>query len=221
MGSLQSTLNELVRLQQHTLAINSGVPQPQMNGNHSPAVLKSGHQVEPMQAPGFALDPYFSSPQHRFETSVKAVEMPSSSTAFYNRQLSPPNLQTAISSQPITDDEDDSDPLIPASIDAPWDKMLSLAEAARLKADGHVAEGEDPMESAAVEETRKAAHPFDYTVTTGNKRRRGQRERHDSKGVLPGTRGDHIHAFVDAVEAGFVTEKRGRELFDLYGWQCS
>ncbi len=37
-----------------------------------------------------------------------------------------------------SDEEDDEDPLDPGAILAPWDNMLSLAEAARLQADGHI-----------------------------------------------------------------------------------
>ena len=121
-----------------------------------------------------------------------------------------------------SEEEDDSDPLIPGSVDAPWDKMLSLAEAARLKADGHMLEDPNQEEPAVESAKRKAAsargdHPFDYSEPKRKKgRNRGAMTEEQTVNALPQTRGDHVHAFPDPVELGYCSEERGKELFDLW-----
>ncbi len=96
----------------------------------------------------------------------------------------------------------------------PWDNMFSLAEAARLKQDGHL-----------VREPK--THSFDFATddTPGGPRKKRKRnntrtgmsedEFLEMKRALPMQRGNQVHAFKDAIELGICSLDKGRELFDL------
>ena len=96
--------------------------------------------------------------------------------------------------------------------------MFSLAEAARLKQDGHL-----------LRESK--IHPFDFSTrdfdgspdnSRGKKRKRmkmgtgmNDDEFLEMKRALPMQWGNQVHAFKDAIEMGICTVEKGRELFDL------
>ena len=117
------------------------------------------------------------------------------------------------SSGPASDDEDELDPLAASAI-GPWDNMFSLAEAARLKQDGHLLREQKTL-------------PFDYPPADGadttkrRKRRKTQAGMSDDellemKRALPMLRGNQEHAFKDAIEMGICSLEKGRELYDMY-----
>lgn len=139
---------------------------------------------------------------------------------------------------PSSSEEEDPDPAIAsASFPGPWRSMLSLAEAARLKADNQLtkeeAEGEGAADSGkggvrdgakngdrgdGGKDVRPKAHPFDYGPGPDKKRRRSTMLLDDEntglKGALPLLRGSQRHAYRDPVELGIISEGRGRELFE-------
>ena len=111
-------------------------------------------------------------------------------------------------------DDDDEDPLNPTQMNAPFDNMLSLAEAARLKADGHM----DQSKRSPVK--RPASNiPFDFDSPGHAKKRRSTRMGADVELGLempyPVERGDKMHAFPDVVDLGYCTQEKGKELVDL------
>jgi hypothetical protein len=98
--------------------------------------------------------------------------------------------------------------------------MLSLAEAARLKADNQLTREEIgagiTYEAETVNDAAGRTHPFDFDSGSGRKRPRVELE--DSgglQGALPVQRGSHQYAHKDPVEAGLISESRGKALFDL------
>lgn len=130
------------------------------------------------------------------------------------RTPSPPVDTSALPS----DDEDD--PLEPSAVI--YNNMLSLAEAARLKADGHL-DGES--EGVLVPPRPPArTHPFDYDLDSASPSehpppaRPHKRQRMDDpqlRRALPTQRGDNTQ-FRNPVEMGFCTPEKGKALFDLF-----
>lgn len=118
-------------------------------------------------------------------------------------------MPTLASSVLGSDDDEDADPYHHGV--GPWDNMFSLAEAARLKQDGHAKH--DPN------------HPFDFTTGQTKKKRRltkgaakGEEESFlEMKRNLPLQRGNHSHGYQDPIELGWCTLEQGRHAFDLYG----
>lgn len=114
-------------------------------------------------------------------------------------------------------DEEDEDPMNPTQMNAPFDNMLSLAEAARLKADGHMTD--QPKTRSPVK--RPSSHmPFDFgSPSHPNKKRRSTRQGAELELGLempyPVERGDTLHAFPDVVDLGYCTEAKGRQMVDL------
>lgn len=114
-------------------------------------------------------------------------------------------------------DEEDEDPLNPTQMNAPFDNMLSLAEAARLKADGHMTD--QPKSRSPVK--RPSSHlPFDFgSPGHPNKKRRSTRQGAELELGLempyPVERGDTLHAFPDVMDLGYCTEEKGRQMVDL------
>lgn len=111
-------------------------------------------------------------------------------------------------STPLLDiqSDDEDEPLEPSAVI--YNNMLSLAEAARLKADGHL-EGDTLPPSS---KRPRPPHPFNYDI--GHKRAKNG----DSmlKRALPMQRGDHVNRFKSPMEMGFCSAKKGEELFNLF-----
>ncbi|KLT44131.1 hypothetical protein CC85DRAFT_283918 [Cutaneotrichosporon oleaginosum] len=103
-----------------------------------------------------------------------------------------------------SDDEDD--PLEPSAVI--YNNMLSLAEAARLKADGQDGEEEAPT-----------IHPppkvFNYDLEPGRPRKKARLSDPQLRRALPIQRGDNTQ-WRNPVQMGFCSEARGRALFDLF-----
>lgn len=103
-------------------------------------------------------------------------------------------------------------------MNAPFDNMLSLAEAARLKADGHLTD--QPKARSPVK--RPSSHlPFDFgSPGHPNKKRRATRKGAELELGLempyPVERGDKLHAFPDVVELGYCTESKAKQLVELW-----
>lgn len=114
-------------------------------------------------------------------------------------------------------DEEDEDPLNPIQMTAPFDNMLSLAEAARLKADGHMTDQSKTRSPVK----RSSSHiPFDFgSPGHSNKKRRSTRKGTEQELGLempyPVERGDKLHAFRDVVDMGYCNETKGKEMVDL------
>lgn len=144
---------------------------------------------------------------------------------------SPPPDTSALPS----DDEDD--PLEPSAVI--YNNMLSLAEAARLKADGHQ---EGDAEPPLLAEPPPRTHPFDYDLdepdeptsspprpdhphpsslsrshsqSQSRPRKRARLDDPQLRRALPMQRGDNTQ-FRNPVEMGFCSPEKGRELFDLF-----
>ena len=116
-------------------------------------------------------------------------------------------------------DEEDEDPLDPTQMNAPFDNMLSLAEAARLKADGHMTDQPKPRSPVK----RPSSHmPFDFgspSHPNKSKKRRSTRQGAELELGLempyPVERGDTLHAFPDVVDLGYCSAEKGRQMVDL------
>ena len=119
---------------------------------------------------------------------------------------------TRAGSHTASDDEDDQEE-VPGASTGPWNSMLSLVEAARLKADNH--ESKDDAEEGLSGKDTKPAHPFDFDVGgPPKKRRRSDLEEADrAKGVML-QRGTHKHMYKNPLELGMLTVERGKQLFD-------
>lgn len=109
-----------------------------------------------------------------------------------------------------SDDEDD-DPLEPHAII--YNNMLSLAEAARLKADGHLEENDRPPRKR--DARGREQMPFDFTVDAES-RKRPRRDDGLRKSDPLLQRGNHVHAFKHPIELGFCSEAKGRQLFQIF-----
>lgn len=102
--------------------------------------------------------------------------------------------------------------------------MLSLAEAARLKADNQLSKDEtvtleegilDGARAASASRTLSRTHPFDYGPSAEKKRRRSTLEDNTGlRGAMPVQRGSQNHAHKDPVELGLISEEHGRRLFE-------
>lgn len=120
------------------------------------------------------------------------------------------------STAPGSDDEDE-DPLNSNQLNAPFDNMLSLAEAARLKADGHMTDQPKPRSPVK----RPPSHiPFDFgSPGHPNKKRRSTRQGAELELGLempyPVERGDKLHAFPDVVDLGYCSVEKGKQMVDL------
>lgn len=128
---------------------------------------------------------------------------------------------------PASSDEDLDPAITTASFPGPWRSMMSLAEAARLKADNQLTKDETGLgrtsdaaaaSDAARPENGGRSHPFDYAATSpsGKKRRRSYVEENGGlQGAMPVQRGSQKHAHKDPVELGLIDEDRGRALFEM------
>ncbi|WOO78184.1 Transcriptional activator of proteases prtT [Vanrija pseudolonga] len=120
----------------------------------------------------------------------------------------------------VPSDEDEDEPLEPSAVI--FNNMLSLAEAARLKADGHYEKDSDltPEEVKRQSLAKSRTHLFDYTVEGDERSRKRARLSGDAGSahakVMHLQRPDYIHPFPDPVEKGIVTEDEGRELFQTF-----
>jgi hypothetical protein len=103
-----------------------------------------------------------------------------------------------------SDDEDD--PLEPSAVI--YNNMLSLAEAARLKADGQDGEDEAPT-------IHKRPQLFNYDLEPGPPRKKARLADPQLRRALPTQRGDNTQ-WRNPVQMGFCTEAQGRALFDLF-----
>lgn len=99
--------------------------------------------------------------------------------------------------------------------------MLSLAEAARLKADNHLGRDECDTTPAmqidpALRDIDGRNHPFNYERSGDVKRRRRSVMEDVSglQGAMPVQRGSQKHAYKDPIELGLLTETRGKALFE-------
>lgn len=112
-------------------------------------------------------------------------------------------MVTENSTAPGSEDEDDHDQVVPT---APFDNMLSLAEAARLKADGHLSDkGLSPRKH------------FDYGSPEVSIKKRKLSRLRDMELDMPMVmeRGDRPHAYADAVDLGYCSEEQGKQLVEL------
>ena len=88
--------------------------------------------------------------------------------------------------------------------------MLSLVEAARLKADNHESKDDD----AKPAKDSRPTHPFNYDVDGPPKKRRRSELEDAEKNRLVHQKGTHKHAFQNPVELGMLSNERGRQLYE-------
>jgi hypothetical protein len=185
--------------------------------------LKVGYQPE-YPVNGDMYPNHGVAPERLYRSPANSVSQANPSPVLYDppskpQQPSQPNWEPPPengSTAPGSDD-DDEDPLNPTQMNAPFDNMLSLAEAARLKADGHM--NDQPKNRSPVK--RPASNiPFDFG-SPGHpaKKRRSTRAGAELELGLqmpyPVERGDKMHAFPDVVDLGFCTTEKGKQLVDL------
>lgn len=225
MGTLQSTLTELVRLQR-------GAPQSEYYASRGGEEgLMKGYPEYPNQ--GIAPGRIHQSPANNLPVpSPVLYEQPKSAQKWESQESEKwtpgnkwqppaengngPKWEPPVengSTAPGSDD-DDEDPLNPTQMNAPFDNMLSLAEAARLKADGHM----DQSKRSPVK--RPASNiPFDFDSPGNAKKRRSTRVGTELELGLempyPVERGDKMHAFPDVIDLGYCTQEKGKELVEL------
>jgi hypothetical protein len=207
MGTLQSTLSELVRMQR-------GAQQPKSKCITRVGLMKDyqpDYPVEMYSNQGIAPERLYQSPgPSKANPSPVLYEQPSKPA---QPKWEPPNENG--STAPGSDD-DDEDPLNPTQMNAPFDNMLSLAEAARLKADGHM----DQTNTRSPVKRPASNIPFDFgSPSHPSKKRRSTRVGAELELGLqmpyPVERGDKMHAFPDAIDLGLCTSEQGKQLVDL------
>ncbi|BEI86267.1 hypothetical protein CcaverHIS002_0605540 [Cutaneotrichosporon cavernicola] len=103
-----------------------------------------------------------------------------------------------------SDDEDD--PLEPSAVI--YNNMLSLAEAARLKADGQDGEEESPA-------IQPRPQLFNYDLSPGPPRKKARLADPQLRRALPTQRGDNTQ-WHNPVQMGFCIDSKGRALFNLF-----
>ncbi|CAD6573450.1 MAG: hypothetical protein TREMPRED_000828 [Tremellales sp. Tagirdzhanova-0007] len=199
MGGMQSTLEELLQLQRAAVPAShrSGM---RYNVVEGAIVAKSSAADVGLLASGSNFHP---TPSESFTTPQTAI--PSS-----------PKRDPHLSSAAGSEDEDDSDPLT-ASANGPWDNMFSLAEAARLKQDGHVLRR--PKYPKSVYQDGSGA---DQPSRKRKKIQPGMSddEHPEIKRTLPMQRGNQVHAYKDVIDLGICSAEEGRELFNLFMEGC-
>ncbi|OCF41603.1 hypothetical protein I317_04615 [Kwoniella heveanensis CBS 569] len=123
----------------------------------------------------------------------------------------------SIASPAVSEDDVRVDPLRPAHAAAPMANMLHLAEAARLKADSHVAR--DDVANEAVTVTSASYDHLDASRPTKRARTRSGGVDHmvPAHGLL---RERSKHLLGDPVDQQWCTEQQGKELFDLFFERC-
>ena len=155
-------------------------------------------------------------PPHGLKANSVSRPWPSSSASI-PRLPGVPFPSSALES----DDEDDIDLLAPSIVTAPWDKMLSLAEVARLRADGQIIRDDGQLAQNAHDDgSRKTRnHPFDYGTPKEPSKKRRRSGIGDDQAVFESPCltpwQTHAHAVQDPVELGYCSLQRGRQLFDL------
>lgn len=168
------------------------------------------YQAPPPQRPPLsASQSKWSEPEHRREPAP--THRPASRGRGNNTGVNGDGADTVPGSGVASDDEDDPDE-VPSATSGPWNSMLSLVEAARLKADNHESKEDDvkPLKDA------RPSRPFNYDVGgPAKKRRRSELEDGDKGGVMY-EKGTHKHAFRDPVELGMLSNERGKQLYDQY-----
>lgn len=193
-----------------------GIPGPSSSNFPYPVFNRQDHH-----RPQNTLPPIVSLPPDPPSQSPAILTHPS----FLNAE---PASKIKRPASPSSSEEEDPDPAIAsATFPGPWRSMLSLAEAARLKADNQLTKEEaegDANKRAPSREAREDGggpkrHPFDYGQGPDKKRRKSnlgtvEDENTGLRGALPLLRGSQRHAYRDPVELGIIGEGRGRELFE-------
>ncbi|RXK36515.1 hypothetical protein M231_06237 [Tremella mesenterica] len=219
MGALQTTMEELLRLQQGgsrpmftPQTMNSGQHATDNSFQHTPPVALS--------TPGTLL-----SLESFLDTNggVGAAQRHSSITREnileqrpWARPPTPPPKPSHLSS----DSDDDSDPLDPSRAGAPWDNMLSLAEAARLKADGHHDFNLDGDRDSTTGKRKVEAKIYPFEPEAKRQKTAGSRPDNELKRALPLQQVNRVHAFKDPMDLGWCSEERGKQLYDVFFQRC-
>jgi hypothetical protein len=241
MSSFQSSLTELLHFQRANAQPPAPPSHPPMAGP-SRSSDYGGHPVgaypaqplfnmstieghpqrdQPFLHPGLNMYPQ-QSPEARqrvaYPLSLQGMDSTSRQKRPYSADIRPHS--------PASSDEDPDPAITTASFPGPWRSMMSLAEAARLKADNQLTKDETGVgrtsDAAAASDSARPenggrSHPFDYAATSpsGKKRRRSYVEENAGlQGAMPVQRGSQKHAHKDPVELGLIGEDRGRALFE-------
>nr|XP_031860933.1 uncharacterized protein CI109_003660 [Kwoniella shandongensis]KAA5528005.1 hypothetical protein CI109_003660 [Kwoniella shandongensis] len=132
----------------------------------------------------------------------------------------PPQVASPHASPHNSDDDEPTDPFSFDTTSAPWANMLSLAEAARLKADSHIVRDDD---GPGGPRGRKRTMGGSFTEGTDRSRllkkaRAMNKTAEFSPELTINERGNH--AFPDPIDLGWCTPERGHQLFDLFFDKC-
>ncbi|WVQ97571.1 hypothetical protein IAU59_004685 [Kwoniella sp. CBS 9459] len=212
IGLMQGSINELLNLQRGAAARDQS---SRMDSAYTPST-------------GMSIDALFKPPvndKQPGDLSVHKMGRDAGSSFSAGQEQSHRSwdhsnaLTQPISSASPAPSEDDvrADPLKPAHAAAPWANMLHLAEAARLKADSHVATDGTSQETvvitAAPDEYPDGARP----AKRARARSGGLDQLSPAHGLI---RERSKHLLGDPVDLQWCTEQEGKELFDLFFERC-
>ena len=235
MGALQTTMEELIRLQR-----SATVAGPSLASGYSPL-----HRVPDSPSLAYPICKHANISAISFQHTPPAAQStpgtllsmdslfdpgsgPTPATQRYPvnkekileqrpwaRPPTPPNGGGIIREE---EDDEDKDPLNPSTGNAPWDNMLSLAEAARLKADGHPEEPVDRYAEAARTGKRKVEEKiYPSTAPPGSSKRQRKQGSAAADGNLKSSLANGSSSyrknFKNPVELGWCTEEKGRQLY--------
>lgn len=155
-------------------------------------------------------------------SAYEAHQTPNDATRLWGPRVTPRESQELRSSAAPADvesglqsEDEEDEPMAPHAVI--YNNMLNLAEAARLKADGHL-EQNDPLPRKRDARGSDRRLPFDYTVDDDNgpRRKSARIDNRSAKLGLPLQRGSHVHAFKNPIELGFCSAERGKQLFEIF-----
>lgn len=229
MGALQSTMEELIRLQRGATvggpALTTGlsplhrVPPDPISFQYTPPAAQSTPgtllSMDSLFDPGSGPAPATQRPPVNKEKILE--QRP------WARPPTPPKPGGPIREE---EDDEDKDPLNPSTGNAPWDNMLSLAEAARLKADGHPEEPVERYAEVARTGKRKVEEKiYPSTAPLGSSKRQKKQvgtaaDGSLNKSSLANGSSTYRKNFKNPVELGWCTEEKGRQLYKSFIDHC-
>jgi hypothetical protein len=145
-----------------------------------------------------------------------------------SKRIPPSGVPAGPSSPPVqelesgTQSEDECDPLEPSASSGIYNNMLSLAEAARLKADGlddpemYAPEEERERERERKRKLKRVRVDDGHHVNCNDTPQVYEPQPRDTPRVTVPLQRGALHRVQSPIELGFCTLQRGRQLFDLF-----
>ncbi|WVQ82646.1 hypothetical protein IAT38_004778 [Cryptococcus sp. DSM 104549] len=241
IGSMQGNLEELLRLQRGAV----GVPGPSSHDPRSAppmtysttaddlsttpnTIVSFGSRLDfprPNPSPMASADPIRSSYSDVQATPNNpqlpqfAPPGPSAQPTWQSNSSAHQPPPAAASPGDASDDEEALDPFASDQAAAPWGSMLSLAEAARLKADSHIARDDDPTDT--LRRRQSGLSHWEEEDPSGRPRKRARamsRVAASPMELMINEKGNHV--FPDPIHLGWCSEERARQLYDLFFERC-